>query len=102
MTLSVSEIVINPPRWRARAESRSNRRSVVDVPGAGEIHRDTGRLCGVDRILIPHRSARLDDSAHPAVEQYFGAVGEREKGVGGRDRSASALFAGALHRQPAG
>lgn len=48
MTLSVSEIVINPPRWRARAQSPSNRRSVVEVPGAGEIHRDAGRLRGVD------------------------------------------------------
>ena len=71
------------------------RGSVGEVAGAGEVHRDAGRLRRLDHLGVAHRPTRGDDRADAGVEQHLEPVGEREERVGCRDGSARPLLAGA-------
>src|SRR3954452_15313329 len=55
--------------------------SVKEVPGIGEVQRDTGRLARVDCLVVTHRAARLDDGADTGVDQHLRPVGKWEEGI---------------------
>ena len=73
--------------------------SVREVAGAGEVHRDAGRLGRLDDLVVADRATGRDDRAHPGVEQDLQPVGEREERVGRRDRAARALLTRARRRR---
>ena len=72
---------------------------VREVPGAGEVQRDS-RLGGcLGDQFVAHRAARVDDRLHTGGGQRLQPVGEREEGVTGGDRPAHPLSA-AFDGQP--
>jgi UDPglucose 6-dehydrogenase len=73
--------------------------SVEEVPDAGEVERDPGRLGGGDGQVVADRAARLGDRDHARAGQDLEGVGEREVGVAGSDRAHRSLPR-AHHRQP--
>ena len=78
------------------------RPSVGEVAGAGEVHRDAGRLGGRDDLVVADRAAGRDDGADAGVEQDLQPVGEREERVGGRDRAPRPARRPRAHREVAG
>src|SRR3954454_3000546 len=50
--------------------------SVEEVTLSGEVHRHTGRLCGLDHFVVPDAAAGLDDGADAGVDQDLRAIGE--------------------------
>ncbi len=53
---------------------------------AREVHRHARRLGRLDRLVVAHRPARLDDRAHARSDQDARSVGEWEERVTRRDR----------------
>ena len=74
---------------------RTRRGSVGEVPRPREVHRDAGRLRGLDHLGVAHRPTRGHDRADPGVEEHLQPVGEREERVGCRDGTARPLLTGA-------
>ena len=60
---------------------------VGEVAGAGEVHGHARGPGGGNDLAVADGATGLDDGAHPGVQQHLEAVGEREEGVGGGDRS---------------
>ena len=58
-----------------------------EVAAAGEHHRPADLVHGVDRLVVPHRSAGLDDRGDAGLQRQLGPVGEGEVGVGGQHRA---------------
>src|SRR3954467_8577337 len=62
-------------------------RAVIGAPSMEEVTRfrevqgDTGRLARFDRLVVTHRTARLDDGADACVDQHLRPVGEGEESV---------------------
>src|SRR4051794_15235719 len=56
-------------------------RSVPEVADAGEHHRQAVLVAGADRVLVPHRAARLDDRRDAGRRGGVHVVTEREEGV---------------------
>jgi hypothetical protein len=60
---------------------------VAEVTHAGEDHRQTGFVGGLDDLIVAHRAARLDHHGRASFDSGQQAVGEGEEGVRG-DRAA--------------
>ena len=60
-------------RRTANADSGARRRSVPEVPAAGEDHRRAGIPHRGDHLVVALRAARLDDRRHPGVERELRA-----------------------------
>lgn len=56
-----------------------------------EIESDSRSLCGSNYLVITHGSARLNHGADPAVKENLKSVSKREKSIGRRHRTLSAL-----------
>src|SRR5947199_6870578 len=55
--------------------------SMEEVTRFGEVQGDTGRLAGLDCLVVAHRAARLDDGADAGVDQHLRPVGKGEERV---------------------
>src|SRR5260221_10789756 len=75
------------------------RRSVEEVPDAGEVEADAGLLGGGDDLFVADRTAGLDDGAHARRGEHLEAVREREVRVRSADRGTGPV-ARAGYRQP--
>src|SRR5215472_18637079 len=62
---------------------------VSEVADAGEHHRGAGGIRGGDYFLIAYRAAGLDHCDGTGRDRRFEAVGKREEGVRGEDRTKS-------------
>src|SRR5438552_3102504 len=74
----------SPRRWPAQV-------SMFEMALSGEDDRGAAPVGQLDRLLVLHRAAGMDDRRHPGIEKQLGRVGEREEGVAGRHRSLGAL-----------
>src|SRR5207248_6653738 len=88
-----------PSRMRAVTRPSWPSASVEEVPYAGEIQRDAGRLGGRDDLGVTHRATRLGDCAHTGRNEDFQTVREREVCVARRNRALRAIPC-AGHREP--
>jgi len=61
---------------------------MLEMSGAGEDHRDAELVGGVDRELVVHRAAGLDDRLDAVLRGHLDAVGEGEEGVACHDGRA--------------
>ncbi len=61
------------------------------VADAGEDHGEAVLVAGVDRVLIAHGAAGLDDCPDAGAGGFVDIVPKREEGVGGQDGSGNAV-----------
>ena len=73
---------------------------VLEVPLAGEDHRDAVFVGHGDHLIVLLRSARLDNARHAGLGGVFDVVGEREECIRGHS-AAFRFFAGSLERYQA-
>ena len=62
-----------------------------EVAPAGEKHRDTVFIGGLDDLIIPHRASGLDDRYGPRFDRGIEPVPERKEGVRRADGARGAL-----------
>src|SRR5438105_3985932 len=70
---------------------------MAKMANAGQHHRHLMLVARLDRVLVAHRSAGLDDRRHAGRGRLVNVVPEWEEGIGSHDRSAAALT-GFAHR----
>src|SRR5262245_60060153 len=85
--------------WRARRSirrfwsscGRRSNRSVLEMPAAGEDHRDAVLVGGGGDLFILDAAAGLNNGGDARGSGAVDRVGEREKGVGRQDRALRAV-----------
>jgi hypothetical protein len=58
---------------------------VPKVPHAGENHRQPGCIRGLNRLLIPHCSTRLDNRSDAQGGRRFHPIGKGKESIRGQD-----------------
>ena len=64
---------------------------MLEMPPAGEDHRDAVLVAGRDDFVVADAAARLNDRGNARRGGLVDRVGEREKGIGGEDRTRGPL-----------